>query len=378
MNWYYVDQGKQAGPVDEAQFAQLRASGKIQEETLVWREGMANWQPCRDVQPGILPPPTVPAPPVISTPPAGPAPAPHEALCAECGKAFTKEEMIHYGDNWVCAGCKPVFMQKVAEGVTQLAMKGGRITETDLIARDYDVDIGDAISRGWELFKVNAGLMIGAVVIVYVIVYGVTIVINLSRIPFISLLVGLFLTGPLTAGLWLLFIKLVRGTAAEINDAFRGFSSRYWQLVMVKLIPMLLVVGLMAVFGIFAAVSLPGFVMARNPHTAPQISPALLIPFGILFIIAGVAFVYIATCWLFALPLVIDKGLNFWPALQLSRRIVMKHWWATFALLLVCWLLAVVGVFACIFGVLITGPVAFAAVSTHYEKVFGDLVGEPL
>jgi len=114
MNWYYVDQGKQAGPLDDAQFAELRASGQIREETLVWREGMANWQPCRDVQPGILP--SAPAPPVMPTTPMAPALAPHDAVCIECGKMFAKDEMIQYGGNWVCAGCKPVFMQKLAEG----------------------------------------------------------------------------------------------------------------------------------------------------------------------------------------------------------------------------------------------------------------------
>jgi uncharacterized RDD family membrane protein YckC len=98
--------------VDEAQFAQLRASGQVREETLVWREGMANWQPCRDVEPSLLPPPPLPPPP----PAPGIPPAPNEAICAECNKAFAKEEMIHYGNNWVCANCKPVFMQKLAEG----------------------------------------------------------------------------------------------------------------------------------------------------------------------------------------------------------------------------------------------------------------------
>lgn len=376
MNWYYVEQGKQAGPVDEAQFAQLCASGQIREETLVWREGMPNWQPCRDVQPGLLPPPAPPLPP---PPPLAPALAPHEAICVECGKMFPREEMIHYGDKWVCASCKPVFMQKVAEGVTHLARGQGRITEADLIARDYDVDIGGAVSKGWETFKANAGLMIAGAVVVYVIIYGVGMVFNLARLPYLNYIAGIFLTGPLTAGLWLLYIKLVRGAIAEFGDAFRGFSSRYWQLVLTTLIPMLMVIGMVAVFGIFAvALIVPGFSPARGAHTAPAISPGLFVPLGILFFIAVLGFIYITTCWRFALPLVIDKGLNFWPALQLSRRIVMKHWWGTFALLMVCALLGIAGVFACFFGVLITGPVAFAAISAHYDKVFGDLVGEPV
>ena len=51
MNWYYVSAGQQAGPVEEAQLEDLFRTGKIQAETLVWKEGMANWQPYREVKP---------------------------------------------------------------------------------------------------------------------------------------------------------------------------------------------------------------------------------------------------------------------------------------------------------------------------------------
>lgn len=380
MNWYYVEQGKQAGPVDEAQFAQLRAGGKIREETLVWREGMANWQPCRDVQPGILPPPPVPDPPIITTS-AAPPMAPHEALCVECGKGFAKEEMIHYGDKWVCAACKPVFMQKVAEGVTHLATVQGMITETELMARDYDVDIGGAISKGWDTFKANAGVMIGGAVLVWVASMACNIF-NLIPIPFIGIIISLLLTPPLRAGLWLLYVRTVRGGSSDMNDVFRGFGSRYWQTVLAALIPMLLVIGIMFIYGLFFALLIPGFVPPRNsgmPHS-PTLPPSALVPLGIVFVIVMLGYLFIATCWLFTMPLVIDKGLRFWPALELSRRMVMKHWWGTFALLIVVGLLFMAGAMACLVGLLLTGPLAFAALSAHYDKVFGDLApqGSPL
>ena len=40
------------------------------------------------------------------------------SVCAECGKSFYQEEMIRYGDAWVCAACKPIFIQKLKEGVS--------------------------------------------------------------------------------------------------------------------------------------------------------------------------------------------------------------------------------------------------------------------
>ena len=40
------------------------------------------------------------------------------SICAECGRGFLREDMIKYGDSWVCAQCKPIFIQKLKEGVT--------------------------------------------------------------------------------------------------------------------------------------------------------------------------------------------------------------------------------------------------------------------
>ncbi len=116
MNWYYVDAGQQAGPVDDAALEALVRSGKVQPDTLVWHEGLANWQPYRQLNPAVA---TIPVP-------TGAAPAPsgavatqvgaNQAVCAECGGVFNVEDMVPYGAIRVCANCKPILMQKLAEG----------------------------------------------------------------------------------------------------------------------------------------------------------------------------------------------------------------------------------------------------------------------
>lgn len=63
-SWFFASQGQQRGPFPEAQFRELIASGKVIPETLVWTEGMANWQKAGDV-PGLLAggaPPAMPQP----------------------------------------------------------------------------------------------------------------------------------------------------------------------------------------------------------------------------------------------------------------------------------------------------------------------------
>ena len=45
MNWFYVLNGQQNGPVSEAQLDELARAGTVKADTLVWAEGMPNWVP---------------------------------------------------------------------------------------------------------------------------------------------------------------------------------------------------------------------------------------------------------------------------------------------------------------------------------------------
>jgi uncharacterized membrane protein len=89
------------------------------------------------------------------------------------------------------------------------------------------------------------------------------------------------------------------------------------------------------------------------------------------FILCILPGIYLAVGYVFALPLVIDKKMEFWPAMELSRRVVDHHWWSTFALVIVLWLIAIAGFLACGVGALITVPIASAALMYVYEDLFG-------
>lgn len=67
--WFHVDaERRQRGPVDDATLRAWFASGQLPPETLVWRDGMAGWQPAREVLA-----PMAAAPAVAPLPPAAPA-----------------------------------------------------------------------------------------------------------------------------------------------------------------------------------------------------------------------------------------------------------------------------------------------------------------
>jgi hypothetical protein len=130
----------------------------------------------------------------------------------------------------------------------------------------------------------------------------------------------------------------------------------------------------MALFGFTGAITIPALGGRPRGGGLSTMAPALLIPLVIMVVIGVIVMIYLTTSWLFALPLVADKGLKFWPALELSRRVVKKHWWMTFWLVVVSGVITMAGLFACCLGVLVTGPVAFAMLAVHYDKVFGDLL----
>lgn len=133
MTWYYVDAGQQAGPVTEEQLNQLVSSGKITAATLVWREGMANWTPYGQVQAaaGGTPAPNPAGAPTLASvlAPAGSLAAGSatetEVLCGECRQLVPRDSAIQYGNTWVCANCKPRFVQRLKEGAPMAAALSG-------------------------------------------------------------------------------------------------------------------------------------------------------------------------------------------------------------------------------------------------------------
>ncbi|MEQ2006580.1 MAG: RDD family protein [Limisphaerales bacterium] len=71
MNWYYAIGQQQQGPVTEPQLHALAKDGVITGDTLVWREGLTNWQPYRTVAAPAMPPLPADARAVIGSATAG-------------------------------------------------------------------------------------------------------------------------------------------------------------------------------------------------------------------------------------------------------------------------------------------------------------------
>jgi uncharacterized membrane protein len=204
----------------------------------------------------------------------------------------------------------------------------------DVIAAEYlrrgtPVDIGSAISRGWDLVRDNAALLIGASAL------GWIISLALACLPILGWIIGFVMVG----GLYLVFIRRIRGEMPQVGDIFAGFNLAFGNLVLAGLVTWLL-----TTLGLILCI-LPG--------------------------------IYLLVGYVFALPLVIDKKMEFWPAMEVSRQVVQRHWWSMFGFLIVLALIVVAGFIACLVGAIVAIPVATAALMFVYEDLFGPNVPLP-
>lgn len=360
MNWYYSVGQEQKGPVTEEQLKAFAADGTINGDSLVWREGLVEWQKYRAAFGGV--------------PPAMDANGPQlgEQRCGECGKIFKLDEVIRVSDRWVCAACKPVFLQRLREGtVGTAALAGaGRLTEDEVRAREYTHDIGGYLSRSWELFKSDPGQFIGVSLLV-----GVC-VIAANAIPYLSVILSVVFTGPLMGGLFIFYLKKIRGESATVGDAFGGFGPRFGQFLLGNFIPGLFaglcIIPVVFIIAIGAALFFPAMSRGGGPPNPATMIPLLAVG-GVVLLCGISAAIYLQTSWLFTLWLVADKKMGFWPAMSLSRHVVIKHWWSNFGLSLAAGLVAFAGILACGVGLLVTGPVAVGMLAVGYQRLFGDM-----
>ena len=364
MNWYYHDGQQQVGPIAEEQLVQLKEAGRVSADTLVWREGLAAWGKYADVGPGAV----VSAAPPISAPPVGSAGF-GQTMCVECGQYFNTDEMIRHGAAFVCSCCKPIFLQKVREGAQTGGSRGfAGVTEAQVRERDYNHDVGEYLKQSWQLFKSDPGLIIGASVLV-----GLCWCVA-NFLPYLGTVTGIIFSGPLLGGLILFFLKKIRNQPSTLGDAFSGFSPKFGQLLLGHLVPSILA-GLALVIPvafIVVGIVMSGISGQGRGGGADGLAPVLMVGIGLL-IPALCVMIYFQYCWVFALWLIADKNMQFWPAMALSRAVVLKHWWLTLWIGIVTGLLSLLGLLACGVGLIVAGPVTIGIFAFAYEKLFGDM-----
>ena len=137
-------------------------------------------------------------------------------MLATVQPALRPNNVIRYGDKWICAACKPTFFQRLREGAALPSTGAGPLaTEADFWRR---------IRGGYRrLSRQSLGSVQGqrghydrsdrA---------GVSGHPRRDIVPYLNWLLGILFNGPLMGGLWLFLIKKVRGQETTVGDAFGG------------------------------------------------------------------------------------------------------------------------------------------------------------
>ncbi len=109
MSWYYIEESRKIGPITKADLFQLVKRKKVNARTPVWRPGMP-----KALELGLLVKRQLKKKPAAGVSTQQPVPT---ATCAECKESFAQGDMIRFKELWICGACKPVFFQKIKEGV---------------------------------------------------------------------------------------------------------------------------------------------------------------------------------------------------------------------------------------------------------------------
>jgi uncharacterized membrane protein len=173
---------------------------------------------------------------------------------------------------------------------------------------------GKWIGEGWELVKADMGT--------YVLISLIFFLLN--GVPFIQ--------GALIAGFHIYTMKKIMGRPAEFGDLFKGFNFFIPTLVAAILI------GLFTFLGTLLCI-IPGLVVAA------------MYKFTYLFIV--------------------DKRMDFWPAMEASHAVVKNDYFGFTMFLLLAVLVNLLGALCCIVGLLVSIPVTFAAITIAYKELVG-------
>jgi hypothetical protein len=313
MTWHYAAGGERHGPVDGTELDRLIAAGAVTGDTLVWHAGLDGWRPLREARPAALLADAVRRPSAI--PVAAPA-RPRPDADAEFAR-----------------------------------VAGRRLAPLS------------AVQRGMALVVAQPGPTVGISALIMVLILAS------GFVPCVGSIVQIAVMGPLIAAWYGYFLKHIRGQPAALEDVFAIFSSP-------DLLHLIAAYVIVAVAGVLITVpilfvSFFGVVFwsAAQPD-APGVVIVPLIVTAMLPFLA--AWMYMNTAFMFALPLIHDRGHAFWPAIRLSQRVVHRQLLATLGLVLLSWLISLAGLLALCVGIFVAAPIAVASCAYAYEDLFGE------
>jgi uncharacterized membrane protein len=239
-----------------------------------------------------------------------------------------------------------------------------------ILAGNRRLDVGLAFSQGGELFKAHMGILIGSFLLFML------LIIVTASVPFIGSCVQITIQGPLTGGLFILILNLIRTETASIGDLFEGFKSFGGLFLMVLV--QTLIVSLVILPGV--ALMIGGFVMevdfgeleGQNEEALLKaLGAGLLHPLTILGFLSMILLSIISyTLIFFPLPLLADRKLGFSEAFGLGFQVSKRNFFPILKLIIIGSLVMAVSLIPCGLGLIFAGPWFYAVMAQAYEQMF--------
>jgi len=226
----------------------------------------------------------------------------------------------------------------------------------EIVQRPYTVDISQFLKRAWQILLSNLGGFVGFTILALVILF-----------PLYFTVLGFILVMPaLISGYFFVAFRIAQNKTVSFSNFFDGFREGFFgRLLLLFIVEVIvfLVANIPSSLGFFGIV-----LTSAQSNGSPNVF--ILALAGILILLSLLLTIYLAVGYIFAIPLVIDKRLPFWDALETSRKLVSKKWWSVFGFLIVLSLLSSI-VNSTGVGVLFTIPFTHAAISAAYESIVG-------
>lgn len=206
------------------------------------------------------------------------------------------------------------------------------------VAGHYDFANGEVMSEAWALTKGFKASFWGAALVLVLIqrvaTWSVLALIGESHVVW-RVVVGMLvscLTAPLGLGLTMMCVRRAAGLPATFSTAFSCFDK-------------------------------------AGPAIAASLFAALLTSLGFaLLIVPGV---YLAVAYAMAQPLIGDRGLGPWKALETSRKAVGKKWFQLLVLWVTVVAVTVLSVLPLGIPLIWTAPWATLVLAVTYRRIFG-------
>lgn len=213
----------------------------------------------------------------------------------------------------------------------------------------------ECLKAGWELVKDQYWLFVGICVVGFMI--G-------SAVP-----MGILL-GPMMCGVYLTFFKKRRGEPYEFGTLFKGFDF-FGPSVIATLLHVLPLMAIILPCYVFFYISLIVSVAAQGNDPNPAAFFGIFGLYGVFILAMMIVIIIVSIGFTFVYPLIVDRRLQGFDAVKVSFKAAMANFWRLLGMSLLTSLLSLCGAMLCYVGMFLVFPIAYAAIASAYEQVFG-------